>query len=130
VRAPPHFSTLPRGAQVQLALLGPVLFGMVCGFLLESNAPAYWILSTVGLVGAVSGGLEHSGGAAGALRGLIAGLLFGAGLLLAHALDRDRALATIPHPAALLLPVSAVTGALFGAAGGALRARLEREPPS
>jgi hypothetical protein len=125
MKPPPLFSTLPRTAQVQLAGLGPVLFGMVSGFLLEASASGYWVLSAVGLLGAVSGWMEHSGAGAGARRGLIAGSLFGVGLVLAHAIARERELVTIPHPAVLLIGVTSVVGTMFGAAGGTMRSRLE-----
>ena len=125
MKPPPLFSTLPRTAQVQLAGLGPVLFGMVCGFLLEASAAGYWVLSTAGLLGAVSGGREHSGAAAGARRGLLAGSLFGFGLVLAHAIAREHELVTIPHPAVLLIAITSVIGTVFGAAGGAVRSKLE-----
>jgi len=73
----------------------------------------------------VSGGMEHSGAGAGARRGLIAGFLFGVGLVLAHAIARERELVTIPHPAVLLIGVTSVIGTMFGAAGGTMRSRLE-----
>src|SRR2546430_9166752 len=114
VGPPPLFSTLPCSAQVQLAALGPLLFGMVCGFLLEATAGGYWVVSTVGLLGAVSGGMEHSGASAGARRGLLAGSLFGIGLVLAHAIARERELVTIPHPAVLLILVTSVIGTVLG----------------
>ncbi len=123
---PPLFSTLPRPAQIQLAGFGPLLFGMVCGFLMEATAGGYWVVSTVGLLGAVSGGMEHSGASAGARRGLLMGSLFGVGVVLAHAIARQRELVTIPHPAVLLILVTSVGGTLFGAAGGAIRSRLEQ----
>ena len=69
--------------------------------------------------------MEHSGAAAGARRGLLAGSLFGVGLVLAHAIARERELVTIPHPAVLLIGVTSVIGTVFGAAGGAMRSRLE-----
>lgn len=125
MKPPPLFSTLPRPAQVQLAVLGPLLFGMVCGFLLEATANGYWIVSTVGLLGAVSGGMEHAGARAGAGRGLLAGSVFGVGVVLAHAIARERELVTIPHPAVLLILVTSVIGTVFGAAGGGARSRLE-----
>jgi hypothetical protein len=122
----PLFSTLPRATQLQLVTAGPFLFGMVCGFLLEATASGYWVVSTVGLLGAVTGGMEHSGPRAGALRGLAMGALFGVGVVLAHAIARQGELATIPHPAVLFILPSAVVGTLFGAAGGAIRSRLEQ----
>ena len=126
MKPPPLLSTLPLPAQLQLAGLGPLLFGMVCGFLLEATAAGYWVLSTVGLLGAVSGGMEHSGARAGARRGLLAGALFGVGVILAHAIAREKEIVTIPHPAVLLILVTSVIGTLFGAAGGAVRSRLEQ----
>jgi hypothetical protein len=103
-----------------------VLFGMVCGFLLEATAAGYWVVSTVGLLGAVSGGMEHSGPRAGARRGLLAGALFGVGVILAHAIAREKEIVTIPHPAVLLILVTSMIGTLFGAGGGAVRSRLEQ----
>jgi hypothetical protein len=70
--------------------------------------------------------MEHSGASAGARRGLLAGSLFGIGLVLAHAIARERELVTIPHPAVLLILVTSVIGTLFGAAGGAARSTLEK----
>jgi hypothetical protein len=99
---------------------------MVCGFLLEATAAGYWVLSTVGLLGAVSGGMEHSGASAGARRGLLAGALFGVGVILAHAIAREKEIVTIPHPAVLLILVTSAIGMLFGAVGGAVRTRLEQ----
>lgn len=126
MRPPALLSSLPRPAQFQLAALGPLLFGMVCGFLLEENEAVYWVASVLGLLGAVNGGMEHNGAAAGARRGLLAGLLFGLGLVLAHAIARQRELASIPHPAILLLVPTCLIGTLFGALGGAVRVRLDR----
>jgi hypothetical protein len=126
MKPPPLFSTLPRPAQLQLAVLGPLLFGMVCGFLLEATAGGYWVVSTLGLLGAVSGGMEHPGAPASARRGLLAGSLFGIGMVLAHAIARERELVTIPHPAVLLILVTSVISTLFGAAGGAARSRLKK----
>lgn len=126
MQPPAHFSTLPRPVQAQVAVVGPLLFGMVCGFLLHTTAAGYWVLSIVGILGAVSGGMEHTGAAAGARRGFAAGALFGVGLLLAHAIARGAPLARIPHPAGLIWLVTSVVGTLFGLLGGALRLRLER----
>jgi hypothetical protein len=126
MKPPPLFSTLPRPAQLQLAVLGPLLFGMVCGFLLEATAGGYWVVSALGLLGAVSGGMEHPGAPAGARRGLLAGSLFGIGMVVAHAIARERELVTIPHPAVLLILVTSVISTLFGAAGGAARSRLKK----
>lgn len=125
MRPPPLFSTLPRPVQVQIAGLGPLLLGAVCGFLLDSSAAGYWIVSGLGVVGGIAGGLEHRGARAGARRGVVAGTLFGIGIVTAHAIAGRGALAPIPSPSSLLVPLTAVAGTLLGAAGGALRRRWE-----
>jgi hypothetical protein len=98
----------------------------VVGFFLGISGAAYWALTGAALLGGFAGGLEHHGGVAGARRGVFAGTLFGAGLLIAHAASGDDALAELPSPPILLIPLSAAIGALLGAIGGAARARRER----
>ena len=123
---PAQFSALPRPVQVQLAGLGPLLLGAVCGFLLGESEPGYWALSLLAAVGGLAGGVEHDNARAGALRGLVAGVLFGAGLLGADAISGDPRLAPVPSPMALLVVVTAAVGAGLGAAGGSARSRYVR----
>jgi hypothetical protein len=125
---PPLFSTLPRPVQVQIAGLGPLLVGAVTGFLLDASAAGYWVMSGLGAVGGIAGGLEHRGARAGARRGLVAGLLFGAGLVIAHAITGRAALVMIPSPSVLLIPITTMAGAGLGAAGGAMRLRISPDP--
>src|SRR5919204_1214380 len=124
----PLFSTLPRPTQVQLAGLGPLLVGAVCGFLLDASAAGYWIVSVFGAVGGIAGGLEHRGARAGARRGIVAGVLFGIGMVSAHAISGRDPLVAIPSPSVLLIPITALVGTLLGAAGGAIRVRHEMSP--
>jgi len=118
---PSLLSTLPRSAQVQIAVLGPLLLGAMSGFLLDTSAVGYWAVQIAGAAGGVSGGMEHSGPAAGARRGLVAGALFGAGLMGAHAISDQRALAYVPHPLVLIALASAAIGAALGGVGGVVR---------
>ena len=67
------FSDLPRAIQVQLAGIGPLLFGAVVGFMLGESAAAYWALTALSVVGGIAGGLDHSDLRAAAARGLVAG---------------------------------------------------------
>jgi hypothetical protein len=123
---PPLLSTLPAPIRVQIAVVGPLLFGAVCGFALGASALAYWLLSAVGLGAAVAGGFEHLGARAGAIRGLVAGCLFGVAFLGAHVLSGQEPQIDVPDPLALVALVSALIGMLGGAAGGRARARRER----
>jgi hypothetical protein len=124
---PSLLSTLPRSAQVQIAVLGPLLLGAMSGFLLDTNAVGYWAVQVAGTAGGVSGGMEHSGPVAGARRGLVAGALFGAGLMSAHAISNQRTLAYVPHPLVLIALATAAIGAALGGVGGVARRRWEMQ---
>lgn len=117
------FSELPPGAQFQIAVLGPILVGAICGFLLGESAAGWWIAQAAGAVGGVAGGYEHHGARAGARRGLVAGILFGLGIVAANAISGDPHQAKAPDPIALILPLAAVFGSGLGALGGSLRGR-------
>lgn len=122
---PSLLSGLPRSAQIQIAVLGPLLLGALSGFLLGASAFGFWAMQAAGTAGGVSGGMEHSGSLSGARRGLLAGSLFGAGLIAAQAVAARRALAFVPHPLVLIALANAAIGAALGAIGEAARRRRE-----
>jgi hypothetical protein len=117
------FSELPPAVQFQLAVLGPILLGAVCGFLLGESEAGWWISQALGALGGVAGGFEHLTPRAGALRGLVAGTLFGLGIVTADAISGNAPLATAPEPIGLIVIVTALVGTGLGALGGFLRAR-------
>lgn len=118
-----NFSELPPAVQFQLAVLGPILLGAVAGFLLGESEAGWWISQALGLLGGVGGGLEHPGPRPAAIRGLVAGTLFGLGIVAADAISRDAPVATAPEPIGLIVVLSALIGTALGALGGLLRAR-------
>jgi hypothetical protein len=124
---PPLLSTLPRAAQLQIAVMGPLLLGALNGFLLDTSAVGYWIVQAIGTVGGVTSGMEHAGPGAGARRGLLAGALFGVGLIGAHAISNRHALAYVPHPLVLLALITAAIGAALGCMGAVARRRRETQ---
>jgi hypothetical protein len=111
------FSDLPPIVRFQLAGLGPFLLGAVIGFMLGESATGYWILTGLSLIGGLAGGLEHRTARAAAARGLVTGACFGAGIVVAHAISGDRALATVPSPLVLLIVIAALGGALLASIG-------------
>ena len=117
------FSDLPLAVQVQLAGLGPLLFGAVVGFMLGESEAGYWILTGLSVIGGVAGGLDHVTRRAAAARGLVAGVFFGAGIVVAHEISGDTPLAKVPSPMILLVVIAAVAGAGLGTLGGVLRGR-------
>jgi hypothetical protein len=104
----------------------PAIYGAITGYFLGVSEATYLVLSVIGVVGGVGAGLDHLGAKAGARRGLVAGLIFGAAILIAHELHGAEAKAELPDPPILLMVVTTALGALFGALGGRLRERYER----
>ena len=117
------FGDLPRSVQVQLAALGPLLFGLVTGFLLEASEAGYWAAVGLSVVGGLAGGTEHRVASAAALRGLLAGTCFGIGVVVANAISDEPALATLPKPPVLLIVISGLAGCGLAAAGARLAPR-------
>lgn len=110
-----------------LAGLIPVIYGIVCGWLLGVNKTAYLIVTLLAIVGGYVGGLEHDGAREGALRGVVAGALFGAAIVLTEQAIGKQPTTKIPSPAIILVGITAVFGVVLGALGGARRARREKE---
>jgi hypothetical protein len=122
---PPLLSEHPRALQAFLAIILPAAYGAVCGYYLGVSETTYLVLSVIGVLGGIGAGFDHRGPAAGAKRGIIAGSLFGAGILIAHEIHGAEAEAELPDPAVLLVVVTTALAVAFGALGGWLRQRAE-----
>ena len=125
-RLPPRLSEHPRQVQVLLAVVLPAVYGAVTGYFLGVSEATYLVLSLIGIVGGVGAGFDHYGAAAGAKRGVLAGSIFGAAILIAHEIHGADAKADLPNPPILLVVVTTVLAAGFAALGGWLRERAER----
>lgn len=116
----------PFPAQLVLAIVLPVAFGALTGWMLGVSEPAYLVLSLLGVLGGIGAGHDHLGADQGFLRGVLGGALFGLAILATHSLTGKAATADLPDPQWILAVVTTVLGALLGAWGGALRARSEQ----
>jgi hypothetical protein len=112
---------------VVLAGLVPVAFGAICGWLLGVNKTAYLVCSLLAIAGGYVAGQEHDGAGEGAIRGFVGGLLFGGAIVLVHEATGKSAKADIPHPAIILVAITAVAGVILGALGGNRRANADEE---
>ena len=121
----PLLAEQPRSVQILLAVILPAAFGAVTGYFLGVSETTYLVLSILGVVGGIGAGFDHLGTAAGAKRGLLAGSIFGGSILIAHEIHGAEAEAHLPEPAVLLVVVTTLLGAAFGALGGWLRQRGE-----
>jgi Na+/citrate or Na+/malate symporter len=123
VTLPPLLNEHPRSLQIFLAIILPVAFGALTGYFLGVSESTYLVLSILGILGGFGAGFDHRGAREGAMRGVLAGLLFGASILIAHEIHGAEAEAHLPEPAILLVVITTVLGALFAAIGGWMRER-------
>ncbi len=114
------------GLEAFIVVVVPLLFGAITGIMLGVSEPVYLVLSLLGILGGFAAGLEHEDALEGFYRGLLGGLLFGTGILLAHGIADTAAKAELPEPEILLVAITAGFGAALGALGGRLRARSLR----
>jgi hypothetical protein len=118
MREPTLFRDRPRSIQIVLVGLIPFVFGAVVGVFLGISAGAYWALSALAAIAAVVAGFEHHGPRGGAIRGLCAGAIFAAGILIAHAIAGTHAKVSLGSFPPLLIVIDAVAGMLLSALGG------------
>ena len=117
------FAALPRAVQIQLAVGGPLLFGMITGFLLSETKAGWVIIQILAALGGIAAGFDHIGARAGAMRGAFGGFLFGFGIVLADAIANNHHLSKTPDPIGLIIVFTTIAGMLLGTLGGWLRSR-------
>src|SRR5919197_114596 len=125
---PPLLLSRPALARVTLALVVPSVYGFLTGIALDNSKGVYVVLVVLAAIGGVLGGFEMYGPGQGALRGFIGGTLFGAFILLAHALVSGDATVKLPDPAIVFLAFTIIPGIGLGAWGGQIRLNLEDRP--
>jgi hypothetical protein len=116
--------------QAGLVIGGPIVFGSLCGVLLGASKSAYLVATVLSIAGGFLAGFEHPDSREGAIRGVIGGSLFGASILIAHAIDGEEATTSLPHPEIVLVVITAAFGTLLGALGGRARRRVELKAPA
>jgi hypothetical protein len=126
-KLPPLLSEHSRPVQVVLAGVVPALYGALTGIFLGVSEPVYLVLSLIGILGGVAAGFDHIGARAGALRGVVAGSVFGAFILIAHEIHGEEAEAHLPEPAIVLVGITTGLAVPLAALGGWLRQRRERK---
>ena len=113
-----------------ICVVVPLAFGIVTGIMLGISEPVYLVLSVLGVAGGFVAGLEHEYALEGFYRGLLGGLLFGTGILLANGIADEVPKAHLPDPEMVLVVFTAVGGALLGAWGGRVREKYELKAAS
>jgi hypothetical protein len=116
----------PRPAQIVIGGVIPAIAGAVAGILVGASSGAYWAYAAVVAIATVIGGFEHQDGWGGADRGLVGGAIYGAALLITHAIVGTHAKVSLGSFPPFLAVVTAIVGMFLAAAGGRI-ARLQRE---
>lgn len=124
-RLPPLLYSRPAGTEFLLAVVVPLSFGALTGLALGWSKAVYLLLLLLAIIGGVGAGLEHDRPLEGTYRGLLGGLLFTTGILVAHGLADVAPKTKLPDPESLLLVINATVGVLLGTVGARWRARLE-----
>jgi hypothetical protein len=125
----PLFEDRPFALQLIGAIVVPVVFGIVTGLALGWNGILYWILvGPLAVIGGFLGGTEHLGSGEGFVRGLLGGLVYGSFVLIGFEIANTEAKAYLSHPQVGLVYATTLIGGVLGALGGAVRAKLERDP--
>jgi ABC-type Na+ efflux pump permease subunit len=117
-----------RPEQVVLGGVIPAIAGAIAGVLVGVSSGAYWGYAVLVAVGSVLAGFEHQDGWGGADRGLVAGAVYGAALLIVHAIAGTHAKVSLGSFPPFLAVITALAGMLLSAGGGRLaRAQRQRE---
>jgi hypothetical protein len=117
VLTPVPFDERSRSVQAVLAGVLPAALGALAGVMLGISSGAYWAVGAVAAVGGFLAGFEHSNLGAAARRGAVAGAIYGAALLLAHAIAGTDAEVSLGKVPIFLVVITAILGALLAIAG-------------
>jgi hypothetical protein len=115
---PTLFRDRARPAQIVLGGVIPAIFGVVAGILIGVSTGAYWAIAAVVAIGGIIAGFEHQDGWGGADRGLMGGAVYGAALLIAHAIAGTHAKVSLGSFPPFLVVLTAIIGMFLGALGG------------
>ena len=123
---PKLFRDQPRPTQIVSGGVIPAVFGAIAGVLIGVSTGAYWGFAAFAALGGFIAGFEHQDGWGGADRGLVAGAIYGAALLIMHAIVGTHAKVSLGSFPPFLVVITAIAGMLVSAAGGKI-ARLQRQ---
>jgi hypothetical protein len=129
-RLPPLLYSRPPHTEFIVAVVVPIAFGVLTGLVLGWSGGVYALLLVLAALGGLGAGLEHDAALEGTYRGLLGGLLFTTGILVAHGLADVAPKTKLPDPESLLLVINATVGMALGTLGARWRVRLEAGRPA
>ena len=121
--APVPFRDRSPSVKVLLAGILPAAIGALAGVMLGVSAGAYWAVGAVAAIGGLLAGSEHSDDREAIGRGAVAGAIYGAALLIAHAIAGTDAKVSLGGFPPLLILITAIIGAVLAVIGERLAGR-------
>ena len=121
-------SDRPNRQGLIVAMVVPVLFGVLTGWVLGLSEIGYLILSVLGILGGYFAGLEHDYAIDGVYRGLLGGLLFGSAILITNGLLDKEPKAHLPDPETLVIAITGIFGLVLGWLGARSREKKRGAP--
>ncbi len=113
------------GQGLIVAMVVPILFGVLTGWVLGESEGGYTALALLGILGGYFAGLEHDYAIDGVYRGVLGGLLYGSSILITNGLIDKEPKAELPDPETLLIVITAGAGTILGWLGARSRAKRE-----
>ena len=103
--------------KVLLAGILPAAIGALAGVMLGVSGGAYWAVGVVAAIGGLIAGFEHSDDGEAIGRGAIAGAIYGAALLIAHAIAGTDAEVSLGGFPPILILITAIIGSVLAVIG-------------
>jgi hypothetical protein len=124
---PPAFEDRSAVEQIIGVVVVTMVFGLLTGFALGWNEVLYYAMAgPIAIAGGFIGGMEHRSADEGAVRGAMAGLVFGSFILLGLEIVNTDPKAYLGKPQSGLVFVTTIAGGIIGALGASYRVRRER----
>ena len=123
---PPLLREWPLPVRIALTVVLPAGFGFLCGALLGSSGAVFLVLQLIGIIGGFAAGFEHDHWRGGVLRGLCGGAIFGAFILIGHAVVGGSDHGLLPEVQGFQIVITVFFGVLLGWLGSRLRLRTAR----
>jgi hypothetical protein len=121
----PQWAEMPRARRFFEAIVLPSGFGLLCGLALGVSAALYLVGVVLALLGGIGGGAQYADRRDALIRGLVAGTLFGAFILLGFELGGEaEPKVELPDPHVVLLIFTVVPSLPLHWLGWRLRPRL------
>ncbi|MBA2521964.1 MAG: hypothetical protein H0V25_01415 [Solirubrobacterales bacterium] len=117
------FSDRSRPEQAVAAGVIPAIVGALAGILLGASATAYWVIGILAAIGAFVAGFEHLRSGEAAKRGLVAGVVYGCALLLAHAIVGSAEKVSLGEFPPFLIVITGLVGMVLTAPGSLIAQR-------